>query len=44
VRRRVRDRSGVELIWEIKRIGLPAAAARPGVLPGVRQSDDEERA
>lgn len=27
VRRRVRDRSGVELIWEIKRIGLPAAAA-----------------
>lgn len=29
VRRRVRDRSGVELIWEIKRIGLPAAMARP---------------
>jgi hypothetical protein len=28
-RRRVRDRSGVELIWEIKRIGLPAAMARP---------------
>jgi UDP-N-acetylmuramate dehydrogenase len=29
VRRRVRDRSGVELAWEIKRIGLPAAMARP---------------
>jgi UDP-N-acetylmuramate dehydrogenase len=29
VRRRVRDRSGVELIWEIKRIGLSAAMARP---------------
>ncbi len=28
VRRRVRDRSGIELTWEIKRIGLPAAAAR----------------
>jgi UDP-N-acetylmuramate dehydrogenase len=28
VRRRVRDRSGVELIWEIKRIGRPAAKAR----------------
>ncbi len=25
VRRRVRDRSGVELVWEIKRIGRPAA-------------------
>jgi UDP-N-acetylmuramate dehydrogenase len=28
VRRRVRDRSGVELIWEIKRIGRPAAKAQ----------------
>ncbi|WP_284735534.1 UDP-N-acetylmuramate dehydrogenase [Dongia deserti] len=28
VRRRVRDRSGVELAWEIKRIGRPAARAR----------------
>jgi UDP-N-acetylmuramate dehydrogenase len=28
VRRRVRDRSGVELAWEIKRIGRPAANAR----------------
>ena len=28
VRRRVRDRSGIELIWEIKRIGRPAAQAR----------------
>jgi UDP-N-acetylmuramate dehydrogenase len=28
VRRRVRDRSGVELVWEIKRIGRPAAKAR----------------
>ncbi len=28
VRRRVRDRSGVELEWEIKRIGRPAAQAR----------------
>jgi UDP-N-acetylmuramate dehydrogenase len=28
VRRRVRDRSGVELVWEIKRIGRPAARAR----------------
>ena len=28
VRRRVRDRSGVELVWEIKRIGRPAAEAR----------------
>jgi len=27
VRRRVRDRSGVELVWEIKRIGRPAAKA-----------------
>ena len=30
VRRRVRDRSGVELTWEIKRIGRPAAQARIG--------------
>ncbi len=30
VRRRVRDRSGVELAWEIKRIGRPAAQARIG--------------
>jgi UDP-N-acetylmuramate dehydrogenase len=28
VRRRVRDRSGIELVWEIKRIGRPAAKAR----------------
>lgn len=28
VRRRVRDRSGVELAWEIKRIGRPAARAQ----------------
>ena len=28
VRRRVRDRSGIELAWEIKRIGRPAAKAR----------------
>ena len=28
VRRRVRDRSGIELTWEIKRIGRPAAKAR----------------
>ena len=28
VRRRVRDRSGIDLIWEIKRIGRPAAKAR----------------
>jgi UDP-N-acetylmuramate dehydrogenase len=28
VRRRVRDRSGIELAWEIKRIGRPAAIAR----------------
>jgi len=28
VRRRVRDRTGIELIWEIKRIGRPAAKAR----------------
>ncbi|MGH6893542.1 MAG: UDP-N-acetylmuramate dehydrogenase [Dongiaceae bacterium] len=28
VRRRVRDKSGVELVWEIKRIGRPAAKAR----------------
>ena len=28
VRRRVRDRSGVELVWEIKRIGRPAARAQ----------------
>ena len=28
VRRRVRDRSGVELTWEIKRIGRPAARAQ----------------
>jgi UDP-N-acetylmuramate dehydrogenase len=28
VRRRVRDRSGIELIWEIKRIGRPAARAQ----------------
>lgn len=28
VRRRVRDKSGVELTWEIKRIGRPAAKAR----------------
>jgi UDP-N-acetylmuramate dehydrogenase len=28
VRRRVRDRSGVELVWEIKRIGRPAAKAQ----------------
>jgi len=28
VRRRVRDRSGVELSWEIKRIGRPAAKAQ----------------
>jgi UDP-N-acetylmuramate dehydrogenase len=27
VRRRVRDRSGIDLIWEIKRIGGPAARA-----------------
>jgi UDP-N-acetylmuramate dehydrogenase len=27
VRRRVRDRSGIELAWEIKRIGRPAAKA-----------------
>jgi UDP-N-acetylmuramate dehydrogenase len=27
VRRRVRDRSGIELAWEIKRIGRPAARA-----------------
>ncbi len=27
VRRRVRETSGVELRWEIRRIGLPAAAA-----------------
>jgi UDP-N-acetylmuramate dehydrogenase len=27
VRRRVRDRSGIELTWEIKRIGRPAAKA-----------------
>jgi UDP-N-acetylmuramate dehydrogenase len=30
VRRRVRDRSGVELTWEIKRIGRPAAQGRIG--------------
>lgn len=29
VRRRVRDRSGIELVWEIKRIGQAAAMARP---------------
>lgn len=40
VRRRVRDRSGVELTWEIKRIGLPAAMARPIAT----QSNDEEPA
>jgi len=28
VRRRVRDKSGVELTWEIKRVGRPAANAR----------------
>ncbi len=28
VRRRVRDKSGIELAWEIKRIGRPAAKAR----------------
>jgi UDP-N-acetylmuramate dehydrogenase len=28
VRRRVRDRSGIDLVWEIKRIGRPAAIAR----------------
>jgi UDP-N-acetylmuramate dehydrogenase len=28
VRRRVRDKSGIDLIWEIKRIGRPAAIAR----------------
>ena len=30
VRRRVRDKSGVELTWEIKRIGRPAARAHIG--------------
>jgi UDP-N-acetylmuramate dehydrogenase len=34
VRRRVRDRSGVELSWEIKRIGRPAARMR------VKNGDD----
>ncbi len=38
VRRRVRDKSGIELTWEIKRIGQPAAMARPA------HSNDEERA
>ncbi len=28
VRRRVRDKSGIDLVWEIKRIGRPAAMAR----------------
>ena len=39
VRRRVRDRSGIELIWEIKRIGQPAAMARPAA-----QANSEEQA
>ena len=39
VRRRVRDKSGIDLIWEIKRIGLPAAMARPA-----RSSRNEEQA
>jgi len=30
VRRRVRDRSGIDLVWEIKRIGRPAARANTG--------------
>ena len=29
VRRRVRETSGVELEWEIRRIGVPAAGVRP---------------
>jgi len=47
VRRRVRDRSGVELAWEIKRIGLPAAMARPAPASSNTSNDtanDEETA
>ena len=33
VRRRVREATGVELEWEIRRIGLPAAANDPGGRP-----------
>ena len=40
VRRRVRDKSGIELTWEIKRIGLPAAMARLAAT----QSKNEEQA
>jgi UDP-N-acetylmuramate dehydrogenase len=31
VRRRVRDRFGITLEWEIRRIGLPSAGAGPAV-------------
>lgn len=37
VRRRVRDKSGVELVWEIKRIGRPAAQAQVGA--GIANGD-----
>ncbi|CAH2599487.1 UDP-N-acetylenolpyruvoylglucosamine reductase [Rhodovastum atsumiense] len=33
VRRRVREASGVELEWEIRRIGVPGAPAGPATLP-----------
>jgi UDP-N-acetylmuramate dehydrogenase len=39
VRRRVRDKSGVELRWEIKRIGLTAAMARPAT--AIQSGEDE---